>query len=347
MMTAVIPKQQVSMADVAAQCGVSIASVSRALRGEPGVSTETRERVRRVADQLAYVVSPEASALSGGATRRVGVVVPKIDTWFYSSVVAGMADALQAADLDLMLCCLQGSSQRRQFFDTLPLRRKVDAVIVVAAPLSAAERARFDELNVPLAFLGGRPQGGSPWVGIDDKLAAEQAVAHLLRIGHRNIAMIQAVDPEGVAWEGDKARVAGFHAQLDLAGIGDPKAVVVEWGIDGGARGMEMLLSEPSIPTGVFCHSDEVAVGAVLTLRRAGITVPQEISVIGVDNHPSAELVGLTTVGQPGHQQGTVAAEMVAEMLAGGTVAAPHRVLPTRLVVRGSTAPPKRVPELS
>ena len=64
--------------------------------------------------------------------------------------------------------------------------------------------------------------GGSPWVGIDDKLAAEQAVAHLLRIGHRNIAMIQAVDPEGVAWEGDKARVAGFHAQLDLAGIGDP-----------------------------------------------------------------------------------------------------------------------------
>jgi DNA-binding LacI/PurR family transcriptional regulator len=341
----VIPKQQVSMADVAARCGVSIASVSRALRGEPGVSTETRERVRRVADELAYVVSPEASALSGGATRRVGVVIPKIDTWFYSSVVAGIDEALQSADLDLMLCCLQGSSQRRQFFDTLPLRRKVDAVIVVAVPLSAGERARLDELNVPLAFLGGRPHGDSPWVGIDDKLAAEQAVAHLLRIGHRSIAMIQAVDPEGAAWEGDKSRVAGFHAQLDRAGIGDPKTVVVEWGIDGGAHGMEMLLSEPSVPTAVFCHSDEVAVGAVLTLRRAGVAVPQEISVISVDNHPSAELVGLTTVGQPAHEQGAVAGEMVAAMLASGALTAAHRVLPTRLVVRGSTAPPKSVPE--
>jgi LacI family repressor for deo operon, udp, cdd, tsx, nupC, and nupG len=339
----VIPKQQVSMADVAARCGVSIASVSRALRGAPGVSTETRERVQRVADELAYVVSPEASALSGGATGRVGVVVPKIDTWFYSSVVAGMADALQAADLDLMLCCLEGSAQRRLFFDMLPLRRKVDAVIVVAVPLSTGERARLDELNVPLAFLGGRPYGDLPWVGIDDQLAAEQAVAHLLRIGHRSIAMIQAVDPEGMAWEGDKARVAGFHAQLERAGIDDPNAVTVEWGIDGGARGMEMLLSEPSVPTAVFCHSDEVAVGAVLTLRRAGIAVPQEISVIGVDNHPSAELVGLTTIGQPAHQQGAAAGEMVAGMLAGGAVAGPHRVLPTRLVVRGSTAPPKRV----
>jgi LacI family repressor for deo operon, udp, cdd, tsx, nupC, and nupG len=334
------------MADVAARCGISIASVSRALRGVPGVSADTRELVRRVADELAYVVSPEASALSGGATRRVGVVVPKIDTWFYSSVVAGMADALRTADLDLMLCCVEGSGQRRQFFDALPLRRKVDAVIVVAVPLSADERARLDELNVPLAFLGGRPQGDSPWVGIDDKRAAEQAVAHLLRIGHRSVAMIQAVDPEGTAWEGDKARVAGFHAQLERAGIDDPKAVIVEWGIDGGARGMELLLSEPSVPTAVFCHSDEVAVGAVLTLRRAGIAVPQEISVIGVDNHPSAELVGLTTVGQPAHEQGTVAGEMVAEMLGGGAVAAVHRVLPTRLVVRGSTAPPKPVPEM-
>jgi DNA-binding LacI/PurR family transcriptional regulator len=104
---------------------------------------------------------------------------------------------------------------------------------------------------------------------------------------------------------------------------------------------METLLSEPSVPTAVFCHSDEVAVGAVLTLRRAGIAVPQEISVIGVDNHPSAELVGLTTIGQPAHQQGAVAGEIVAEMLAGAAVTDPRRVLPTGLVVRGSTAPPK------
>jgi len=339
-----IPRQRVNMADVAHRCGVSIATVSRALRGEAGVSAATRDRITRTARELSYVVSPEASALSGGSTGRVGVVLPRVDAWFYSAVLAGIAEVFATAALDLVLCPLPDSAARHRFFETLPLQRKVDAVIVVAMPLSTREHTRLNQLGVPVVRVGGDDDGTSPWVGIDDELAARQAVGHLLRIGHREIAMIQALDAEGVAWAADRSRVRGFHGRLAEEGITDPVTASVAWGIDGGAQGMEELLSGDRVPTAVFCHSDEIAVGALRTLRRAGIAVPQDISVIGVDDHPVAEVADLTTVGQETHRQGVIAAEVLVRSLDAGASMPAHprvTVLPTRLVIRGSTMPPQ------
>lgn len=339
-----IPKQTVNMTDVAQRSGVSIASVSRALRGEAGVSPATRERILSAARELAYVVSPEASRLSGGATGRVGVVVPRVDAWFYSTILAGIAGEFDTVGMDLVLCALPDSSARHRFFESLPLQRKVDAVVVVSVPLTAREQTRLDQLGLPTVFVGGhRGAGDRPWVGIDDELAAQQAVGHLLRIGHRDIAMIQAADDEGTPWATDEARIRGFHRQLSEAGLADPAVVTVEWGIDGGSRGMEMLLSRPQLPTAVFCHSDEIALGALRTLRKSGVSVPQQISVIGVDDHPSADLSDLTTVAQPVFEQGQIAARQVLTQLDSERSGASRSLtlLPTRLVIRGSTAPPR------
>ena len=348
-----IPKQTVNMTDVAARCGVSIASVSRALRGEPGVSPATRDRILSAARELSYVISPEASRLSGGPTGRVGVVVPRVDAWFYSTIVAGIADEFDTVGIDLVLCTLPDPAARHRFFEALPLRRKVDAVIVVSLPLSSRERTRIDQLGVPAVFVGGhRDVGARVWIGIDDELAARQAVGHLLRIGHRDIAMIQAgpADPDDTdtPWATDQARIDGFHGQMREAGLADPTVVTVKWSIDGGSRGMEELLSRPEPPTAVFCHSDEIALGALRTLRRAGVAVPHQISVIGVDDHPSADVNDLTTVAQPVRDQGRIAAQAVLTQLGGAATvsASAQRVnaattLPTRLVIRGSTAPPR------
>lgn len=335
----VIPKQSVNMADVARRTGVSIATVSRALRGEKGVSEATRLRIQRIADELAYVISPEASKLSGGATGRVAVVVPWIDAWFYSRILAGIEHELRAADLDVMLYCLEESSQRESFFERLPLRRKVDAVIAVAFPLTGPERARLEEMDVTVVVIGAHA-GDFPSVRIDDELAARQAVGHLIRIGHTRIGMIRTVDPEGRSWEGDIARVAGFHGALADAGLDDDCIATVPWGIEGGERGMELLLSRADVPTAVFCHSDEVAVGALRTLRRAGIPVPAGMSVIGIDDHPTAELADLTTVRQPVAEQGVEAGRVVVDLLSGREPEERAVVLPTHLVVRGSTARP-------
>ena len=340
--TLMIPKQAVNMTDVARRSGVSIASVSRALRGQAGVSPATRDRILSAARDLAYVVSPEASRLSGGSTGRVGVVVPRIDAWFYSTVLAGVAGEFDSFGIDLVLYTLPDSATRHRFFEALPLRRKVDAVIVVSVPLTARERTRLDRLGVPTVFVSGHhPPPGRSWIGIDDERAAQQAVGHLLRIGHRDVAMIQATDDEGTHWATDQARIRGFHHQIRQADLADPTVVTVPWGIDGGAHGMEVLLSGPRLPTAVFCHSDEIALGALRTLRKSGIAVPQQISVIGVDDHPSAELSELTTVAQPVREQGRIAARRVLGELDEDTAAAPGATtLPTRLVIRGSTAPP-------
>jgi LacI family transcriptional regulator, repressor for deo operon, udp, cdd, tsx, nupC, and nupG len=338
-----IPKQSVNMTDVARRAGVSIASVSRALRAEPGVSQATRDRILTVADELAYVVSPEASRLSGGQTGRIGVVVPRIDSWFYGSVLAGIAGEIDTAGMDLVVCALNDGVARRRFFEMLPLRRKVDAVVVVSMPLTTDERRRLEQLDVPTVFVGGDDDGSSTWIGIDDEAAADQAVGHLIRLGHRDIAMIQAEAVDGESWATDQARIRGFHRRIAAAGLAKPDVVTVKWGADGGALGMEMLLSHPRWPTAVFCHSDQIAIGALRTLRRAGIPVPQQISVIGVDDEPVAEVADLTTVAQPVRDQGTLAAgRLIAALESVDTVATDPRVvvLPTRLVIRGSTAPP-------
>ncbi len=339
-----IPKQTVNMTDVAQHSGVSIASVSRALRGEPGVSPATRDRILSAARELAYVVSPEASRLSGGLTGRVGVVVPRVDAWFFSTILAGIADEFDTVGIDLVLCTLPDSSARHRFFEALPLRRKVDAVVVVSLPLSARERTRLDQLGVSTIFVGGHhPDDGRSWVGIDDELAARQAVGHLVRIGHRDIAMIQAADDTDIPWATDQARIRGFHQEIDEAGLMDPTVVTVKWSIEGGSRGMEMLLSRARLPTAVFCHSDEIALGALRTLRKSGVSVPQHVSVIGVDDHPSADLSDLTTVAQPVREQGRIAAREVLHRLTGEGIegTSPVTTLPTRLVIRGSTAPPR------
>ena len=126
------------MADVARRAGVSIATVSRALRDVPGVSDATRVRIREIADELSYVVSPEASGLARRETGRVAVVVPRIDIWFYATMLASIERVLRAADLDVLVYQVDGEEQRGRFFEQLPARRKVDAAVLIALPLLRA-----------------------------------------------------------------------------------------------------------------------------------------------------------------------------------------------------------------
>ena len=333
----------VNMTDVARAAGVSVATVSRALRGQPGVGEETRDRIRRIADEMAYVISPEASQLARGETRRVAVVVSRIDRWFYATALAELERVFRAAGLDVLVYQLEGAEDRRRFFDELPARRKADALVIVALPVPPAEGARLERLGMQVVVAGGQVLD-YPHVRVDDEEVGRQAVRHLVALGHRRIAMIRTNDPEGAVWESDLGRSAGYRAGLAEAGIPveEDLVVTVPFGIAGGARAMERLLSLSVHPTAVFCHSDEIAVGALRTLRRAHVKVPEEVSVIGVDDQPAADLADLTTVHQSVDEQARVAGEMVLALLRGEPLPVQHRVVPTRLVVRGTTAPPAR-----
>jgi LacI family transcriptional regulator, repressor for deo operon, udp, cdd, tsx, nupC, and nupG len=339
--------EKVNMVDIARRAGVSLATVSRALSNAPGVAAATRERVLGVAEELSYVVSPEASRLSGGSTRRVAVVVPHMSRWFFAAMLEALESVLREADLDVLLYHVGDAADRRAFFERLPARRKVDAVVVLAFPVSEAEQQRLELMGVSILAAGGQ-SADYPYVCIDDEAAGRQAMDHLIFLGHRRIAMIAAFDPDQLGWPDRPGRSEAYYSALREAGIAaDPSLVTtVDWGGLQGAEAMGELLGLREPPTAVYAHSDEVALGAIRTLRRAGIRVPEDVSVIGIDNHPLAELTDLTTVSQPVRQQGVLAGQMVLGLLQGEDIERAV-TMPTRLIIRRSTAPPRTIETVS
>jgi DNA-binding LacI/PurR family transcriptional regulator len=175
-------------------------------------------------------------------------------------------------------------------------------------------------------------------------LAARDAVNHLLGLGHRRIAMISAVDPEGNHYSADVGRERGYRSAIAAAGIdADVELVVpVPWGIEGGAQGMDKILTLSRLPTAIFAFSDEVAYGALQRLRRSGLRVPQDMSIIGIDDHPMAETMDLTTVHQTPFEQGVLAGRLSLSLIKGES---PDQqiVCPANLVVRRSTCPPSAI----
>ena len=334
------PTDKVTLADVARLAGVGVGTASRALSGSGRVAPETRARVLEVADRLHYVVSPDAASLASGRSGRVALVVPHLSRWFFGEVAAGIHSALRGADLDLLLYPVGAVADRHEFFERLPARRKVDAVIVVAFPVDESERRRLELMGVHIVAAGGQ-SASYPYVRIDDYAAGRQAMDHLTFLGHRRIAMLEARDPDQPGLK--PPRSDAYYAALAENGIEvDPSLVVVsDWGGEEGARAMSRLLSLRHPPTAVYAHSDEVALGAVRTIRRAGLEIPRDISIVGIDDHPLAALTDLTTVRQPAHEQGVRAAEMLLRLLAGQPDVDLSVTLPTELVVRGSTAPPR------
>jgi LacI family repressor for deo operon, udp, cdd, tsx, nupC, and nupG len=339
--TARVTRHRVNMDDVARHAQVSTATVSRALRGMPGVSDGTRARILAVAEELDYVISPEASRLSGGATGRVALVVPRLDLWFYATIAASIDAELARAQLDVLLYQVDGEQQRRRFFDELPARRKVDAVVLAALPLLEREVERLDLLGVHVVVAGGRVRD-YPFVRVDDRAVAEDAVDHLVSLGHTRIAMLRTDDTEGAMWSSDAERVEGFRRAVARHRLRLPRnhVITVPFGPAAGREAAERLLALDPLPTGVFAYCDEIAFGALQHLNRAGVDVPGRLSMVGVDNHPFAETAGLSTYDQAIEDQGRLAGRAVIALLEGHQPDVSLHEVATRFIDRGSTAPP-------
>ncbi|MFD2766530.1 LacI family DNA-binding transcriptional regulator [Micromonospora eburnea] len=350
--------------DVARLAGVSTATVSRALRGLPTVSAATRRRVLAAAEQLQYAVSPNASRLAGGKTGTVAIVVPRITRWFFGTVVEAVEDFLDQNGYDLLLYNLGGREQTRQrVLRTASLHKRVDAIILVATPLRPADVAALTKLDLPGVIVSsGSGVPGWPCVRIDDVAAARTATRHLLDLGHTRIAHISGDPDDELAFTTHLDRRRGYQEELHAAGIRTDPSLDVEsqFTIDGGIRATAELLSRGEPPTAIFAACDEMAMGAMAALRDAGLRVPQDVSVIGIDDHDLAGVLGLSTVAQPAAEQGLLAARILLNPLgvrgadpypglvppAGGAgtdgaAPTPPVILPTRLVVRESTAPPR------
>ncbi len=325
--------------DIAREAGVSIATVSRALRGLSGVSPATRKLVLDTAERLDYVISPAASRLSSGRAGSIAVVTPYIARWYFSKVLEAVERVLRPSALDLLLLSVGEPEDLHAASPVRKLRRRVDGVLVIALSPSDPHVQAVLDLGLPTSLIGLSAPGATS-VRIDDARGAMVATQHLLNLGHRRIGLIhgRSLASHFVA---EQQRYEGFRAALAAAGLEpDPSLCVPgRFTVAGGEQAMSELLSHSTPPTAVFAMSDEMAFGALRSLRRHNLRPGEDVSVIGFDDHDLADLLDLTTIAQPVEELGTVGALSLLRLLEDPKAVLSDNVCSIRLVVRGSTAP--------
>jgi DNA-binding LacI/PurR family transcriptional regulator len=329
-----------SIEDVARRAGVSIATVSRSLRGLPDVAAATRDRVLKAANELNYVASPFAARLASGRTGTVAVVVPFVNRWFFAQVLGAVESVLYTAGLDLLLYNLGDNNGRQRFFTVMPVRKRVDAVLITSLVLTKDETELLEQLDCPLAMLGDELEGHLS-TRIDDRLGAQRATEHLLSLGHTRIGLVAGDTDDPMRFTPPHHRKIGFLDALAQAGVEfDPRLEELGYfTMPGGEQATRNLLELPDRPTAIFAESDEMAYGAIRAVRRAGLRVPEDVAIIGFDDHESAALMDLSTIHQPVVEQATNLTTRLLVSIADPSRIAASEVLPTQVVVRGSTDP--------
>lgn len=330
-----------TIADVASRAGVSKATASRALSGNGYVSEETRRRVADAAAELLYVAHSSAISLATGRTQTVGVIMPPVDRWFFSELLAGIQESLFALDYELALYGIrEGTTTRERLFDTVLPRRRFDGIIAVGIQPSARELERLQRSERPLVSIGSYSEGSSA-VSIDDLAAARIATEHLIDLGHTDIAFIGGSADAETLSVGDAERVEGYLDALRAAGLAEGSRLIdatptMPGGYD---AAVELLGDRRRRPTAVTGVCDEVAIGVTIAARRLGISVPAELSVVGIDDHEHAAMFSLTTIRQSPREQGHEAVRLLKDRIERPDAGIERVVTASALVVRNSTAP--------
>jgi LacI family transcriptional regulator len=324
--------------DVAQRAGVSVATVSKVINARYGVSAATVARVQRVIDELGYESSLVARSLRNHRTNVIGILVSDIEP-FSSELLKGAAKAIKGTGYELVVYSAGGASSDHVGWERRYLSRLsgtlIDGAILVTPTVVAAT------YGAPVVAVDPHTGGeGVPTVDSDNLRGAQLATEHLLLLGHRRIGFL-AGRPD---LESARLRELGFRQAMSEAGVDvDPELVRVGAYEEATAVApARELLARRDRPTAVFAANDLSAIATMDVALTLGLAVPGDLSVIGFDNIPESALTTptLTTIDQPIQLMGQRAVGMLVELMGGGSLGSTHLTLPTRLVVRGSTAPP-------
>lgn len=338
------PRQEVTLAHIAKLAGVSAPTVSKVINGHPGVASSTRRRIEELVREHGWRRRPDTTESSAV----VEVVFESLDSLWALELIRGMDEVTQAYGIVVGLTDMRGRRSPHSGWIDQVLARRPIGVIAVSADIGERQRARLASRSIPLIALDprGEPDHSVPSVGATNWNGGLSATRHLLELGHRRIAMINGPDTLMCC----RARLDGYRAAMDAAGVPVDPALVRSGPlyVEGGRAEAAALLKLPEPPTAVFAANDLQALGVYQAAHRAGLRIPEDLSVVGFDDLPLAQWADppMTTVRQPLRKMGTVAAEMVMALAAGKTLAEDRVELATRLEVRSSTAASPRPPRL-
>jgi len=338
-----IKNSKVTIHDVAKESGVSYSTVSRVLNGFEFVKEETRVKVLATAEKLGYVANMQARSLAGGKTRIIGLLVPGLDNGYIGEIVRGIDEEIDKFNYDLMLYTTRRRVGSEAHYVKTISNGLTDGIILVVPLLDREYLVSLREHNFPYVVVDQTdPQFNSTVVESTNWQGAYDATQYLIKLGHRRIAFIKGLS----AIQSASDRLAGYKAALADAQLFYDDCLVVEGDFfaQSGYAAARQLLQNPSRPTAIFASNDLMALGAMEAIREFGLNIPQDISLVGFDDIPQAEMAHprLTTVRQPLEQMGRVAVNLLIEQIenAESSERTPRRVtLATRFVERESCQP--------
>lgn len=328
--------------DVAKRAGVSKSLVSLVMRGAPNVSEEKRQRVLGVAADLGYRPNAVARSLVRQRTNLLGVLLSDLHNPFFAEVI----DGIQAEAAERGYRTIIGTGDRVELSEARALDTMLELRtegLILASPILPMRRIAEASREVPTVLVArGSRSASVDSVANDDTAGAALAVGHLASLGHRRIAHIDGGDGAG-----SRERRRGYERAMERHGLaGEARVVAGSYTEEGGWKGVRALFLRGRAPSAVFAANDLAAIGTLSALAERGLSVPEDVSVVGYDNTAlaAAHHIHLTTVDQPRPEMGRTAVRLVLERLDGKRRAARHLLMPPSLVVRGTTAPPSNAP---
>jgi DNA-binding LacI/PurR family transcriptional regulator len=337
----------VRLKDIAVRAGVSVMTVSKALRDEPDVSEATKGRIKSLAQQMGYVPDSSAQGLRTRTTKLLGLLIPSTTDPNVARMTLAIEERAHDLGYDLLLMHTLNTVEREEYCIRRMLARRVDGIFITPVYRMEPEARIYKELvaqQTRVVLLGPPAPFCSqfPSVQVDDLLASFGATQHLLKLGHKRIAFLAG--PLAAPWA--QGRFEGYRRALREAGMDVDDSLVFQAGstTEDGVKVASQLLDESTKATAVQAANDLVAIGFANTLLNQGVRIPQDISVVGFGNSITSEYfrVPMTTVRQPKFRLGLAAVEMMNQLL--HSQRAETRRLPGELIVRESSAAPANVP---
>ncbi len=329
----------VTIHDVAREAGVGVGTVSRVINSSQSVKDSTRERVLEVIARLNFRPDPIARSMIRGRTGSLGVIVPFFTRPFSIEVLRGIEAATARLGQEMVVYNVETNGQRDRYFSELPMRRKVDGLIVVSLSPDDATALNFEEAGLPAVLVDAYHPRLTSLV-VNNVEGAYQAMRGLLDQGHRRIGFINGVIEGNFKFNQANDRLIGVHRALAEADIEfDPELMVTsEWTRQGGRLAAQQLLTLARLPTAIFAASDIQALGTLEVARSLGLRVPDDLSLMGFDGIELSEILELSTMQQPMAEMGEIAVARLIERLENGPQPPQLIRLDTHMVKRSTIA---------
>ncbi|KZM71903.1 LacI family transcriptional regulator [Nocardia terpenica] len=325
------------MADVAAHAGVSRALVSLAFRDRPGASAQTRDRIFRAADELGYRPDTAARLLARSHSGVIGVVVT-MRNLFHADLVDGIYPIAAELGYDILLAATAPTRNERQVVESL-LGHRCEGLILLGPTLTSEQLATVGRQVPTVAISRSAPGTGVGAVHAAEAHGVRQVIDYLVELGHTDIAHI-----DGGSGSGSAARRRAYRTGMQRHGLADRIRILPgdHTEASGLAAATTLLTADTPLPTAVFASNDRTAVGLLDGLRRDGLRPPRDISIVGYDDSPLAQLIhiDLTTVNQDPARQAEHAVRALADRLENPDTPARDVAVQPKLVVRGTSGPP-------